>query len=85
MRGNDLIDLMLKSHRRVHIVGTPENGIIADAPPEQLPSDFGVNLSIYCDPADFMEIEACGGYSDTLVPGTELGVNVTTEYFSTLL
>jgi hypothetical protein len=29
MTGNDLIDLMHKSHRRVHITGTPENGIIA--------------------------------------------------------
>jgi hypothetical protein len=56
---------------------------ISDAPPEQFPSDFGVKLSIYCDPADFMEIEACGGCCDTLVPGTELSVNVTTEYIST--
>jgi hypothetical protein len=53
---------------------------IADAPPEQSPSDFGVKLSIYCDPSDFMEIEACGGCTDTLVPGTELSIHVITEY-----
>ena len=29
MTGNDLIGLMLKSHRRVDITGTPDNGIIA--------------------------------------------------------
>src|SRR5450759_2298011 len=29
MSGNDLIDLMHQSHRRVHVIGTPENGIIA--------------------------------------------------------
>lgn len=29
MTGNDLIDLMLKSHRRIHVIGTLENGIIA--------------------------------------------------------
>ena len=56
---------------------------IADAPPEQFPSDFGVKLSIYCDPSGFMEIEACGGCPDTLVPGTELSVNVITEYINT--
>jgi hypothetical protein len=29
MTGNQLIDLMLQSHRRVHVTGTPENGVIA--------------------------------------------------------
>ena len=53
---------------------------IADAPPEQFPSDSGVKLSIYSDPSGFMEIEACGGCPDTLVPGTELSVNIMTEY-----
>jgi hypothetical protein len=53
---------------------------ISDAPPEQFPSDNGIKLSIYCDPSGFMEIEACGGCPDTLVPGTELSVNVITEY-----
>jgi hypothetical protein len=56
---------------------------IADSPPEQYPSDFGVRLSIYCDPSDFMEMEACGGCTDTLVPGTELSVHVITEYINT--
>jgi hypothetical protein len=27
-----------------------------------------------------MEIEACGGCPDTLVPGTELSVKIITEY-----
>lgn len=53
---------------------------IADAAPDQFPSDFGVNLSIYCDPSGFMEIEACGGCTGLLSHGTELSVNVTTEY-----
>jgi hypothetical protein len=53
---------------------------IADAPAEQLPSDYGVKLSIYCDPSGFMEIEACGGCTDSLSPGTELSVKITTEY-----
>ena len=53
---------------------------IADAPPEQFPSDNGVKLSIYCDPSGFMEIEACGGCPDILVPGTELSVSIITEY-----
>jgi len=53
---------------------------IADAPPEQFPTDYGAKLSIYCDPSDFMEIEACGGCTDTLVSGTELSVNIITEY-----
>jgi hypothetical protein len=53
---------------------------ISDAPPEQLPSEFGVKLSVYCDPSCFMEIEACGGCPDTLSPGTELSVDITTEY-----
>jgi hypothetical protein len=53
---------------------------ISDASPDQYPSDKGVKLSIYCDPSDFMEIEACGGCTDTLVQGTELSVNIITEY-----
>ena len=53
---------------------------IADAPPDQFPSENGVKLSIYCDPSGFMEIEACGGCTETLSPGTELSVNIITEY-----
>jgi len=53
---------------------------IADVPPDQPPSDKGVKLSVYCDPSGFMEIEACGGCTDTLEPGTELRAKVITEY-----
>jgi len=53
---------------------------IADTPPEQFPSDHGVKLSIYCDPSGFLEIEACGGCPNTLTQGTELSVNIITEY-----
>jgi hypothetical protein len=53
---------------------------IADSSPDQFPSEHGVKLSVYCDPSGFMEIEACGGCPDTLVPGAELSVIVTTEY-----
>jgi hypothetical protein len=55
---------------------------IADAPPGQRPSEQGVKLSVYCDPSGFMEIEACGGCPDSLVPGTELSVRITTDYRS---
>jgi hypothetical protein len=53
---------------------------ISDSPPDQLPSGIGIKLSIYCDPSGFMEIEACGGCPEVLYPGTELSVNVVTEY-----
>lgn len=53
---------------------------ISDSSPEHFPSDYGVKLSIYCDPSGFMEIEACGGCPDILYPRTELRVKVTTEY-----
>jgi len=53
---------------------------IADEPPDQLPSKKGVKLSIYCDLSGFMEIEACGGCPDILAPGTELSVNIITEF-----
>ncbi len=53
---------------------------IADRPPQELPSNQGVNLSVYCDPSGFMEIEACGGCPETLVPNTELSVKICTEY-----
>jgi len=53
---------------------------ISDSPPEQHPSEKGAKLSVYCDPSGFMEIEACGGCPDLLIPGTELSVNITTEY-----
>ena len=53
---------------------------IADSDPAKFPSEFGVKLSVYCDPSGFMEIEACGGCADLLIPGTELSVKITTEY-----
>jgi hypothetical protein len=53
---------------------------IADASPEQLPSARGVKFSVYCDPSGFMEIEACGGCTADLNPGTELIVKITNEY-----
>ena len=54
---------------------------IIDAPPTEQPSEKGVKLSVYCDPSGFMEIEACGGCTKTLTPGTELRVEITTEFF----
>ena len=53
---------------------------IADVDPSQFPSYFGDKLSVYCDPSGFVEIEACGGCPETLKPGIELRVNVTTEF-----
>ena len=53
---------------------------IADSPPAQLPSQRGVKFSVYCDSSGFMEIEACGGCPVNLEPGTELSVNIITEY-----
>ena len=53
---------------------------IGDISPGQPGSDKGVSLSVYCDPAGFVEIEACGGCTEELKPGTELFVNVTTEF-----
>jgi len=53
---------------------------ISDAPPDKLPTERGVKLSVYCDPSGFMEIEACGGSPDILEPGMEMKVDITTEY-----
>ncbi len=53
---------------------------ISDSPPDHFPSEKGVSLSIYCDPSGFMEIEACGGCPEILLPGTELSVKIITEY-----
>lgn len=53
---------------------------IADIHPKQMLSARGVKLSIYCDPSGFVEIEACGGCPDILMSGTELSVDVITEY-----
>lgn len=53
---------------------------ISDVSPDISPSDRKTSLSIYCDPSGFVEIEACGGCTDTLVNGTELVVDVITEF-----
>jgi len=53
---------------------------ISDSAPEQMPSSRGVNLSVYCDPSGFTELEACGGSPDRLLPGTETSVSIITEY-----
>lgn len=53
---------------------------ISDSPPSHEPLEKGVKLSVYCDPAGFMEIEGCGGSPEKLVPGTEMKVNITTEF-----
>jgi hypothetical protein len=53
---------------------------IADAPPDEAPSGKGVSLSVYCDPSGFLELEACGGCVEKLIPDTELFVNVITEF-----
>jgi len=45
---------------------------IADRPPDDPPSDFGVRYSVYNDAGGFMEIEAVGPGSDRLEPGTVL-------------
>lgn len=53
---------------------------ISDVSPNVLPSDRKTSLSIYCDPSGFVEIEACGGCTETLETGTELVVDVITEF-----
>ncbi len=53
---------------------------IADAPPDAAPADRQTRFSIYSDPNGFMEIEAAGGCPAELAPGTELAVEIITEY-----
>ena len=48
---------------------------IADAPPDQEPGE-AVRFSIYNDPSGFMELEAVGGCTEGILPGTVLGVNI---------
>ena len=57
---------------------------IADVPPSQAATSKGVSLSVYCDPSGFMEIEACGGCPEILSPGTEMSVQIITEYVVSL-
>lgn len=56
---------------------------IADVSPDKTPSAKGVKLSVYCDPSGFMEIEGCGRCPDILIPGTEMSVDILTEYIVT--
>lgn len=53
---------------------------IADSPPTEIPLDRGVKLSVYCDPSGFMEIEGCGGCPAELQPGSEMRIDILTEY-----
>ena len=53
---------------------------IVDAPPDQMPSERGVKFSVYSDPGLFMEIEACGGCPEKLIPGCKMSVEVETTY-----
>lgn len=53
---------------------------IADTSPSLAPSSRGVKLSVYCDPAGFMEMEGCGGSPDKLEPGIEIKVDIITEF-----
>lgn len=53
---------------------------IADRPPSEPPTDRGIRFSVYNDPSGFMEIEAAGGCTDVLRPGTCLATTVTTRY-----
>ncbi len=53
---------------------------IRDASPEILPDKKGVRYSIYSDTENFMEIEAVGGCPETILPGTEMKIAVTTQF-----
>lgn len=57
---------------------------IIDAPPDKMPSERRVKFSVYSDPGFFMEIEACGGCPETLLPGCRMAVDVETSYIRTL-
>ena len=53
---------------------------ISDISPKGMPSNRGVNLSIYYDPSGIVELEVCGGCPPTLSPGDETSVSIITEY-----
>ncbi|MDO5552625.1 MAG: hypothetical protein Q4G68_02575 [Planctomycetia bacterium] len=69
----------VRVRRRILAVSHEPPIDIADAPPEQRPSEHGVQLSLYCDPSGFMEMEACGGSPARLLPGTETVLCTLTE------
>jgi hypothetical protein len=56
---------------------------IRDAAPDVAPSKKGVRYSVYCDTANFMEIEAVGGCPAIIQPNTEMGVTVSTRFTRT--
>ncbi|MGV8136564.1 MAG: hypothetical protein AB2L20_15250 [Mangrovibacterium sp.] len=53
---------------------------IRDVSPEILPDKKGVRYSIYNDTENFMEIEAVGSCPETIFPGTEMKIAVTTQF-----
>lgn len=53
---------------------------IRDAPPHIQPASKGVRYSVYSDTSHFMEIEAVGGCLEILSSGTELSIDVITEF-----
>ena len=53
---------------------------IRDAAPDVSPGKKGVRYSVYCDTANFMEIEAVGGCPAILRPNAEMGVIVSTRF-----
>lgn len=53
---------------------------IRDVAPDIVPDTKGVRYSIYSDTENFMEIEAVGGCPETILPGTEMKIAVTTQF-----
>lgn len=56
---------------------------IRDASPDAAPGKKGVRYSVYCDTANFMEIEAAGGCPAIIRPNDEMGVTVSTRFTRT--
>ncbi len=56
---------------------------IRDASPDVSPGKKGVRYSVYCDTANFMEVEAVGGCPAIIRPTTEIGVTVSTRFTQT--
>ncbi len=53
---------------------------IVDAPPDSLPDSKQVRYSVYCDREKFVEIEAAGGCTSRLTPGTVLELQVMDQF-----
>ncbi|MBR2440749.1 MAG: hypothetical protein IKB25_11170 [Lentisphaeria bacterium] len=70
----------LKVRRTAEALPAGQNYIdIADAPVDRKPDGDPVKYSFYSDPSGFMEIEAAGGCTFPLTPGTVLEVVIRTE------